>query len=130
MKDTILSARGKPFKLARHCENAIKNKPGYVVVEKDGGFVGVREIPLVESIKDLSGRDIFCPSCGLSFLTTTKAYDPNENANPAMIDLKPLYKSYGWDELPKDSSMGYGCIYCPECESAMCPDGKLRIDAN
>ena len=169
MNNIILSAHNKPFKLKRHAENAIKDRPGYIIANKNGGFVGIkednnvivrkttnpkkRELTLREvdvkametgiyqdSIialkkedrenkinKDLSGLDVFCPSCGLSYFTTTKEYNPDIDANPAMLDLKPQYKEWGWEELPKDSSMGYGCISCPGCGSAMAPSGRVRV---
>lgn len=83
--------------------------------------------------KDVEGfssfpLDVLCPSCGLSHNSTTKEYNHKIDANPAMLRLKPKYASYGWDELPADASMGYGCLECPECGSALAPDGRLKVD--
>lgn len=80
------------------------------------------------TVSDFSGYDVFCPSCGLSHYTTTEVFDPDVDVNPAMIDMKPQYKEWGWEQLPKDSSMGYGCITCPECAMALAPSGRVRVN--
>lgn len=128
MDDIILSARNGPFKLERHATNAIKGKPGYVVEKIDGGYVGkFSPDEPKESLSDNSGKDIVCPGCFQSFHTTTAKYTPDTNSNPAMLDLKPQYKSWGWDELVKDSSMGFGCLVCPGCGASLAPGGKLKV---
>lgn len=139
MQKLILSAHKKPFKLERHALNAIKNKPGYVVEQRKSGFVGVFQkdqeyIPEIKQgrTKGVEGLspfsfDVVCPSCGLSYNSTTKEYDPDIDANPAMLRLKERYKEYGWDEIPADATRGYGCLECPECGSALAPDGKLKV---
>ncbi len=153
--DIILSSKKEPFKLERHALNAIKDKPGYIVEKRDDGFVGVKEtesfpikigkndVGVIEDyqlgiikikkekmpiISDLSDLNIMCPSCGQSFYTTTELFDPDKDANPAMIELKQKYKDWGWEQIPQDKSMGYGCIVCPECGGAMAPSGKLRVE--
>ena len=157
--DMILTSRGKPFTSQAYAEKALPE--GYVAVEREGGWVGVRKVvpvaekPLVERnqiiiaevlsdaeradlepdepkepVPDYAGQDILCPECGLSHHTTTNEYDPEGYANPAMIDLKPKYREWGWEELPKDSSMGYGCLVCPECGAALAPSGKLRVTSD
>lgn len=141
----ILTAKNKPFKLERHALNAIKDKPGYIVVNKDGGFVGVekklfdnaiteevtipnksRKIHLVE-VEDHSGLDVQCPSCGQSYHSTTEHYNPDIDANPSMLELKEPYKSWGWTQFGNDPGMGYGCLECPDCGAALSPSGTLRI---
>ena len=119
MTDYVLSARGGPFKLRRHAEKAIKDKPGYVVIDDGlGGFVGVSQ----------EVCDIICPGCGQSYHQTTDAYNPDTDANPAMIQLKEPWAGYGWDDLGKDPSAGYGCLVCPDCGTALAPSGKLRVE--
>jgi len=129
--DIILSSKKEPFKLERHALNAIKDKPGYIVEKRDDGFVGVfaESKDLEVDIKLPSFKmDVMCPSCGQSFYTTTELFDPDKDANPAMINLKQKYKDWGWEQIPQDKSMGYGCIVCPECGGAMAPSGKLRVE--
>ena len=139
----ILSAHNKPFKLERHALNAIKDKPGYTIREHEGGFVGVREDlivdvpedgdPITEALEDVLAnfnvdtKNIVCPGCGQSYHTTTEQYDPNIDANPSMLKLKPKYISYGWESLPSDPTMGYGCLECPDCGTALAPSGRLRV---
>ena len=114
----ILTAKKKPFKLEQSALKAIKDKPDYVVIEHEGGFVGVMKT---------AAHEVVCPGCGGSFHDVTNVYDPEKFANPAMINLKSKYRGWGWDELPQDSSMGYGCLVCPECGTALAPSGKLRV---
>jgi hypothetical protein len=120
MNDTILSARGTPFKTERYALAAIKDKPGYEVVGDDEkGFVCVKT--------QTAEFNIICPGCGQSYHKTTNAYDPEVDANPAMIQLKEPWLGYGWDDLGKEPSMGYGCLVCPDCGTALAPSGKLRV---
>ena len=138
MDDVILSAHNKPFKLERHALNAIKDKPGYSIEKREGGFVGVRAIdedPVTNALEDALEAfqredgvfDVICPGCGQSYHTTTDQYDPEIDANPAMLELKPRYVSYGWESLPSDPTMGYGCIECPDCGSALAPSGRMTV---
>ena len=125
MTDTILSAKGKPFKLERHALAAISTKSGYHVVKTAEGFVGM---PMSSDAAPAGWEElnIVCPGCAQVFFSATDKYDPERNANPAMIQLNQPYKGYGWDELPKDPTMGYGCLVCPDCGAALAPSGKLR----
>jgi len=118
MDNVILTAHNKPFKLERHALNAVATKPGYKVVPgEQGGFIGVK-VPETE---------VQCPGCGQFYFNLTKEYDSQINANPAMIDLKQKYKDYGWAQLGKDPSQGYGCMECPDCGTALAPSGTLRV---
>jgi hypothetical protein len=117
----ILSVKGEPFKQRGRAEAAIKDMPDYVVVEKDDGFVGI--------VKGTGPRDVVCPGCGQSHHETTDSYDLETNANPSMLTLKEPWKSWGWDDLGKDPSAGYGCLVCPDCGTALAPSGTLTIRA-
>ncbi|MCK5602679.1 hypothetical protein KAR91_12435 [Candidatus Pacearchaeota archaeon] len=74
-----------------------------------------------------SGLDVQCPGCGQCYHETTKQYNPDIDANPAMLELKEPYVSWGWTGMPNDPSMGYGCLECPDCGTALSPSGTLRI---
>ena len=131
MKDIIMTARGEPFKLLRHAQKAVEDKPGYIIVDDGfGGFIGVFDQKEMEDFSTvaLQAKDIICPGCGLSYHKTTDAYDPDIDANPAMIQLKEPWLGYGWDDLGKEPSMGYGCLVCPNCDTALAPSGKLRVE--
>ena len=118
MTNTILSARGEPFKTEKHALNAIKGNDGYRVTEDGkGGFIGIKP----------NGSNVLCPGCGQVYFRTTSEYTSEKNANPAMIQLKEPWKGWGWDELPHDATMGYGCLVCPDCGSALAPSGKLSV---
>jgi hypothetical protein len=81
----------------------------------------------VKLIKDPSGFDVQCPGCGQCYHKTTEQYNPDIDANPAMLELKEPYVSWGWNGMPNDPSMGYGCLECPDCGTALSPSGTLRI---
>jgi hypothetical protein len=144
----ILSARGEPFKQRWRAEDAIKGMPGYQVVEHEGGFAGIGKEDETSShpiaiaayqngvialkkkdrkAKVVVAADVICPGCGQSYHETTPAYDPDQPANPAMLDLKEPWKGWGWDDLGKEPSMGYGCLVCPDCGSALAPSGNLKL---
>ena len=71
--------------------------------------------------------EVKCPCCGGVFFETTDKYNANQSLNPTMIRLLPIYQSYGWAEVVHDASCGYGDMICPECESMLAPEGKLRL---
>jgi hypothetical protein len=114
----ILSAKGEPFKAMWRAQEAIEGKPGYEVVEYKGGFAGSNKIKTM---------DVICPGCGQSYHGTTSSYSPDKDANPAMIQLKEPWLGWGWDDLGKDPSAGYGCLVCPDCGSALAPSGTLTV---
>lgn len=115
MTETHLTARGEKYKTRQAAEKNLP--PGFKIVEDSGGFYGIRET-----------GNVICPQCGQSFHSTTDKYDPDRFANPAMIQLKEPYRSWGWEELPKDPSAGYGILVCPDCGGALAPSGKLRVE--
>jgi len=148
MTDKILSARGEPFKRKGDALNAIKDMPGYHVVEDENGCYTGEKVQSVkiadltpdyespwydinfgkeEEKKSYPTSDVICPGCGQCYHSTTDAYDPERFANPAMIDLKEPWKGWGWDNPVKDFSAGYGCMVCPDCGTALAPSGKLRV---
>lgn len=115
MADKIMTSRGKPFSTRAYAE---KNLPdGYKAVKQDGGWVGVK----------VDTHDVICPGCGQSYHDTTPAYDPDRNANAAMLRLKEKYREWGWDEIIPDRHSSYGCIVCPDCGAALAPSGRLSI---
>jgi len=132
MTDIILSTKGEPFKLERHAQAAIKDKPGYVVVEDGlGGFIGVQEVgdtslPGPNTGEPSNPQDIICPGCGQSYHKTTELFDPDKDANPAMLQLKEPWLGWGWEAPPSDPTMGYGCLVCPDCGAALAPNGRLK----
>lgn len=116
----ILSARGLPFKTLRHAEKALEKYPDYVLEKRTIGYVGIPK-------GKQKTKEVICPSCGGAYFALTENYNPDINANPAMIDMKPQYKEWGWPDLPKDASLGYGILECPECGAALAPNGKLKV---
>ena len=72
-------------------------------------------------------QDVICPGCGQSYHETTTAYRPDRFANPSMLKLKEPWKGWGWEDLGSDPSMGYGCLVCPDCGTALAPSGTLRV---
>ena len=73
------------------------------------------------------GHDVICPGCRESYHETTKTYKPNRDANAGMLELKAIYKSYGWDEPVRDPTAGYGIRICPDCEAPLAPSGRLEV---
>lgn len=137
MEDIIYSSTGKPYSNRKRAENAIPE--GYTVVDDgDGGFIGVKIVPVMckpilepdepkESKPIFSGLDVQCPGCGQVFFETTDQYNPDTDTNPAMINMKEPWKSYGWEAFLYDATAGYGCMVCPECGAALAPSGKLKV---
>ena len=72
-------------------------------------------------------HDVICPGCRESYHLTTKTYRPNRDANAGMLELKAIYKSYGWDEPVRDPTAGYGILICPDCEAPLAPSGRLEV---
>ncbi len=111
----ILTAKGEPFKARWRAQEALL--PGYEVIECKGGFAGAK----------VEAMDVICPGCGQSYHSTTSSYSPDKDASPAMIQLKEPWLGWGWDDLGKDPSAGYGCLVCPDCGTALAPSGTLRV---
>jgi len=118
VNNVVMTAHKQPFKMERHALAAVEAHPGYKVVPDEfGGFIGVQENP----------GEVQCPGCGICYFNLTSKYNSQIDANPAMLDLKQKYKDYGWSQLGKDPSQGYGCLECPDCGAALAPSGKLRV---
>lgn len=115
----IKTKSNKPFKTEAAAKKAIFGKIGFTAVESDGGWIGKSD--------DASTLDVQCPGCGQCYHETTEQYNPDIDANPAMLALKEPYKSWGWTGMPNDPSMGYGCLECPDCGTALSPSGTLRV---
>jgi len=132
MIKTILSSRGEPFKLERHAQAAVEACPGFIVVEDGfGGFIGIKEaqdtsFPEPNTGEPFNPQDITCPGCGQCFHETTSSFDSDKDANPAMLRLKEPWLGWGWDAPPLDPTMGYGCLVCPDCGSALAPNGRFK----
>ena len=73
------------------------------------------------------GHDVICPGCRESYHETTASYYPEKDANAGMLELKDIYKSYGWDEPVRDPTAGYGILICPDCEAPLAPSGRLEV---
>ena len=73
------------------------------------------------------GHDVICPGCRESYHETTRKYKPNRDAHAGMLELKAIYKSYGWDEPVRDPTAGYGILICPNCEAPLAPSGRLEV---
>ena len=71
--------------------------------------------------------EVICPGCGQSYHEITDKYNPDKEANLSMLRLKKKYRDWGWEEMPPDENSGYGCLVCPDCGTALAPNGKLRI---
>jgi hypothetical protein len=150
----IRAKSGKPFKTEAALKKALFDLPGeFDTLEAEGGWIGIETTKLpsqsaigspisdyqdsiVDSkksdraeiaLKDMSGLEVQCPGCGQVYHKTTNQYDPDIDANPSMLVLVEPYVSYGWTQITGDSSMGYGCIVCPDCGTALSPSGTLRI---
>lgn len=76
--------------------------------------------------KEISYK-VSCPCCGGVFFETTDKFDASKTANPTMIRLCSPYSDYGWTEPIPDESAGFGSLICPECESMLAIDGRLKL---
>lgn len=70
---------------------------------------------------------IQCPCCGGVFFETTSEFEPDATVTHSMIQMLKKYRDYGWQEVISDDAAGYGSIICPECESMLAPNGKIRL---
>ena len=119
----IRTKSNRPFKTEAAAKKAIFGKAGFMVAESDGGWIGKSDGSPGFDVQ----LDVQCPGCGQCYHETTEQYNPDIDANPAMLSLKEPYKSWGWTGMPNDPSMGYGCLECPDCGTALSPSGTLRI---
>ena len=74
--------------------------------------------------------DLICPGCKGRFYTTNIEYDEDKRPNPTMFSMKEPYRSWGWEQFPKDATAGTGCLECPQCGTPYLiqPDERLLID--
>jgi len=126
----IRTKSGAPFKTEPAAKRALLDNPGYEALKVEGGWVCWCIDPTSSKLLRDSGKDVLCPGCGQSYHSTTEHYNPDIDANPAMLTLKEPYKSWGWTQMTNDPGMGYGCLECPDCGSALSPSGTLRIKEN
>lgn len=70
----------------------------------------------------MSKNDVICPGCGGAYHEVNDEYTADRPANATMFTLKEQWRDAGWSDFPKDESVGYGNLTCPNCETPYCTD--------
>jgi len=72
-----------------------------------------------------------CPGCNTIYYETTEAYDPEQRANGAMLELVEPYKSRGWGKYESGNFGGAEVLaaemLCVGCGAPLAPSGRVKM---